>query len=199
MPLSFRVRKGQRIRASHHNALVDIAEQATLQHGTLKGHQDSDGFTPRVTVQATLSVSTAFRIGLGEDGDDVLLTFSPSHVAGEIPTIGDEGLDEFDEAGNPPVLRVDKGAWVKRGAGERALVMFRYDLDHADFSVSKVTPVAVASVPLRKPWTWHKLVAFLVRQNGAVRVFPQMYFPQGFLAADTNSAGGFRPLPFAEL
>lgn len=196
-PSDLRVQPGQIILAAHHNGLVDLAESMSLGSSSI-AHQDKDGVIIRASLHG-LSPRTnhAFRIALGEDGDDVLLTFTPAHVAGIMPTIDDEGLDHFDEAGNPPALRVGKSAWKKVGAVERTLVMFRYELA-GDFTVAKVVPVAVPAPPARKPFTWHKLVAILVKQNGDIRVFPQMFFPQNFLAAETTTSGGFRPLPYAE-
>lgn len=193
-----RVRKGERIRAADHNDLVALAEQGAIGIGPLKGQQDANGFVPRIAIRTTVSAGHAFRVALEEDGDKLLVTFTPAHVAGKMPEIEGKALDEIDDTGNFPRLEVPEAAWIKRGAGERALIMFRYELDRVDFTVAKVVPVAVATRPPRAPWTWHKLVAIAVRQGGQVRLFPQMFLPQGFLAADTNSAGGFRPLPYAE-
>lgn len=148
-----RVVPGQVIRASDHNDLLALAGTLQVQNTVLKGHQDHAGFLPRLELKTTVSAGHAFRIALGEDGDDLLLTFTPAHIAGIMPTIDGEGLDEFDEAGNAPTLRVDKKAWKKVGAGERALVMFRYELNSADFTVAKVEPVAVPAPPARKPFT----------------------------------------------
>jgi len=193
-----RVRKGQRIRAEHHNALVSLAEQGAVGIGMLKGHQDANGFVPRIAIKTSVGTGHAFRITLDDVDGKMFATFTPAHIAGLMPEIDGHPLDELDEAGNFPALEIAESAWIRRGAGERALIMFRYELDRATFAVAKVVAVAVPMAPARAPFTWHKLVAIIVRQAGQVRVFPQMFLPQGFLAADTNAAGGFRPLPYAE-
>lgn len=193
------VQKGQAITARQHNNVAKLAESLTLNTRGIPGRRGPNGFTPTIKVSTSISAKHAFKLALvaGQNGE-LGLTFTPAHVAGVMPTIGDRGLDELDDAGVGPVLEVKDDAWLAKGKGERALVMFRYDLDHTDFSVTKVTPLAVKAVPASAPWTWHKLVAILTRQNGDVKIWPQMFFPQAFEVTDTTATGRFTPWPRAE-
>lgn len=198
-PDELRVRKGERISAAKHNALVSLAERLTLQRGRIPGRQSPDGFTPMVDVQATAAPSGhAWKITPEDQGETLALFFTPAHVSGIMPMIGKVPLDEVGADGRAPALIVTKDAWAKRGMGERALIMFRYELRHTDFRPEKIVPVAVATPPDRAPWTWHKLIAILTRFDGAVKVWPQCWFPQAFDATDTTPAGAFTPWPRAE-
>lgn len=196
-PDSLRVRKGQRVEAAHHNGLVRLASQLTIQRGRLKGRQDPDGFTPHVEVSTSVSVDHPFRMSVTEGEDDVqLVTFTPGTVSGVVPALDELALDDVDDAGEPPVLRVEADAWAPHGRVERALILFRYDLDAA-FSVLKVTPLAAPKKPDPSPRTWHKLIGFLIRFEGNVRPFQQCFFAQYFDAAGGKTPGAFRAYPRA--
>lgn len=196
-PESLIVRKGQEITADHHNRLVRFADRLTLQRGALKGRQDSDGFTPRITVSTTLSVSHAFKVAVtaGQNPDEQLATFTLGHVAGIIPTIDDRALDDLDENGDPPALIVKADAWKKHGRGERALLMFRYELTHDDFTVAKVVPVAVPEPPAAAPYTWHKLIAILQRTDDEIRATQICFFSQEFDTSERTATGRFHAWP----
>jgi hypothetical protein len=192
-----RVARGQRIEARHHNGLVDFAQRLALGRGSVPGRSEPGGFTPMNEATATLAAQHDFKItvGDGDEADELRVTFTPGHVDGVIPMIGDLFLDDVDASGNPPALIVKAVAWRPYGRGERSLLMFRYELNR-DFAVMKVVPVAVPLPPPRLPWQWHKLTAILIRREGSVRVFPMIFFSQGFDVADPRPAtGSFQPLP----
>lgn len=185
------VRRGQAASAQHHNNLVALAEELTIQQGALTGRRDTDGFLPDIQVSATLSARYPFRVSAFEgDGGKLMLTFSPGHVTGIVPTIGDVALGETDKEGNEPALEVPTAAWTKKGMTERALVMFRYELRRPDFAVAKVVPVAVPSAPVAAPWRWHKLIAILTRTDGIVKIHQQCYRSQDFFVTDANAETG---------
>lgn len=189
------VLKGEKVKAEHHNKLCDLVEALTLQRGPLKGRQTSDGFSPHVNVSATFSSPHSFKVSIeAGEGDQYLATFTLGHVSGVVPMIDDRALDDLDEAGNPPALIVKADAWKKHGRIERALLMFRYELDR-DYSVLKIVPVAVSVPPAQANFQWHKLIAILVRFEGDVRVAQMCFFAQEFDTSERTDAGRFHPWP----
>jgi hypothetical protein len=199
MPDSLLVKRGERVLAEHHNGLVKLAESITLQRGPLKGRQDANGFTPHIDVPpASGAVDHAFKIALS-DGPrgELLCRFTPGHVGGIIPIIGVRYLDDFDDEDLGPALEIPDDAWKKRGLTERALIMFRYELNPS-FAVAKVVPVAVAAPPDNPPFAWHKLIAILIRsEDGAIRVLQQCFFSQYFDTSERKPSGRFRAWPRA--
>jgi hypothetical protein len=198
VPSGVRVRTGQTILSSHHNGMVSVAEALTFQRGTLKGWQLPEGFIPRVVVSQTISIDHPFKVTLsaGDNDQEMSATFTLGYVAGIVPQIDGTALDETDDHGNPPVLKVTEAAWKPRGNIERALIMLRYELDPAAFTVNKVVPVAVATVPAQAPWTWHKLIAIAIRDStGQVTVSQQCFTSQEFDTSERKPSGLFRPWP----
>lgn len=197
-PARATVRNGKAPTAQQHNALVQLTEQTTMQRGPLRGRRMPDGFTPRVSIKATLSVDYNFRVTLseGKTADEWVVSFTPGDVAGIIPEIDGVALDDVDEANNPPQLTVKPDDWRKVGNVSRTLIMFHYELEHSSFVVQKVTPIAVPRPPDAKPWEWNKLVAFLTRSNdGTVKVTQRVFFSQAFDVANSKPNGTFTPLP----
>jgi hypothetical protein len=197
-PTALRVRQGQRIEAAHHNGLVTLAQSLTFQRGTLKGRQLPEGFIPRVVVSQTISIDHPFKVTLtpGDNDQEMSATFTLGYVAGIVPQIDGTPLDEPDDNGAPPVLKVTEAAWKPRGNIERALIMLRYELDHSSFTVNKVVPVAVATPPHQSPWTWHKLIAIAIRDStGQVTVSQQCFTSQEFDTSERKPSGLFRAWP----
>lgn len=191
-----RVRRGQRISASHHNGLVRLAEELTITQARVKGRHDPDGFSPHFDVRATVNVDHPFKVALSTDaGGKLTATFSPGFVAGIVPKIKDVALDDVDTQGNSPALIVGDDAFKKQGNAERGLLMFRYDLDHDSFEVTAVTPVAVPTPPASQPWTWYKLIAILTRVSGDVTVSQQCFFSQDFDVSEVRANGFFHAWP----
>lgn len=197
-PRKLRVEPGDVVRAEQHNGLVQLAESLTFARGRMKGTQLTDGFIPRIRLETHSSVSHPWAVAVeeGDEPGELLLTISPGFVGGIVPKIGELALDEQDEDGQPPKLKVSGDAWAKHGAGERALLMLRYDLD-ASFAVIKATPLAVPTKPTPEPRAWHKLLGFLSRLDADVRYLPMCFFNQYFDAAGGKTPGAFRAYPRA--
>lgn len=192
-----RVQRGQRIAAAHHNGLVDFAQRIEIARGSVPGRREPGGFTPFIEATATIAPRHDFRLSVeeGDEPGELRASWTPGHVGGIVPQIGELHLDETDDDGNPPALIVRADVWQPYGRGERCLLMFRYELAR-DFSVQKVMPVALPKAPDREPWIWHRLVAILTRREGQLRVWPMIFFSQQFDVADPRpTSGGFQPLP----
>lgn len=194
---NLKVRRGELVRAEHHNALAHLAEQLTIGRGRVKGRQDSGGFIARLDPRVSVSVSHAWKAVLEEDDDKLWLRFLvPSHVSGIVPEIEGVAIDDVQEDGEPPRLEIPASAFAKKGRSERALVLLRYDLRREDFTLEKVVPIA-SDKPLGVlPWKWHKLLGYVVRQNDEVKWWPQAFFPLAFDVSNVNpQTGHFKPWP----
>lgn len=193
---NLKVRRGQRVLAEHHNGLVRLAERCTLSRGRLKGRQDTDGFTARLDVRQSTVAQHAWKAVIEEE-DELWLRFTvPSHVSGIVPEIDGTALDDVTEDGESPRLKIPEDAFAKKGRSERALVLLRYELRKEDFSVEKVVPVASATALGVQPWKWHKLLGWIVRQEGEVKWWPQAFFPLAFDVSNQDKATGrFKPWP----
>ncbi len=202
-PEKLRVRKREIIFAEHHNGLVAFAEQLTVQRGRLRGRQLPDGFIARAEFSVSTSVTHPFKVRINEDGDkgpEVL--FVSGHVNGVIPVIKaadgkERALDDLNENEEGPALLIPEEAWQPRGTGERALVMFRYELRAPDATVEKVVAVVVAEPPARKAWTFHKLACILRRKDGTITPAQQIFFDQYFDASNVGKDGTFTAWPRA--
>lgn len=205
VPESLRVREGDGLSAARDNAMVRLAEALTLQRGGMVGRQEPGGFTPHISVSTSSNPDYNFRAVLDADADGqpMLTILTPGHVGGVVPvlvTAGGEEVaidDTLDDAGTLPSLPLPDDAFAKKGRGERALVMMRYDLRAQDGgSVQKVTFIAVPKVPDRKAWTWHRLCGFVLRQDGTARWVPMIFFSQQFDVSNVDAATGtFRAWP----
>ncbi len=206
IPAKLTVRKGQRALAEHHNGLVRVAERLAWQRGTLRGRQDTDGFTPYNDAQPVSRPGHAFRAALGETAEGLaMLTFITSgNINGIVPTIAEEGqpargIDAPDEAGDFPALTIPDAAFAPYGAGERALVMFRYTLRHEDFSLESAQVVAVPAPPARRGWEWHKLAGCILRSDAGSKWVPAVFFNLGFAASRTDAqTGSFQAWPWIQ-
>jgi hypothetical protein len=192
VPDSLFVRPGQEIEARHHNELVRLAEQLTIQRSGLRGRQMPDGFTPRVEVSQTISAEHRFTLAVEDGGDGkLLLSWSQGLIGGVEPVIGEKKISELDDqTGQPPKFEVTPDDFGDDG---RCLVYFQIEVDHISFLAVKVTPAAFAKKPGATAWMAFKLAGILAKDgDGAVTAYPRLFFDQGFAASEKKSSGMFR-------
>jgi len=181
------------------NAIAQLAEQLTLQRGSLKGRQEPGGFTPHVGVSTTSDPDHDFKAVLTQDaqGKPELTFLTAGHVGGVVPVLvtadGEElAMDDSadGESDTRPALPIPDSAFAPRGRVEKALILFRYDLRPEDATVSKVTVIAAAEVPGTRAWTWHRLAGWVRRFQGTDTWVPMIFFSQQFDVSDVNQADG---------
>ena len=179
------VRRGEPIRAEHHNNLVKLAQSLSLQRGAVKGRQYPDGWTPRIQVVQEVDIDCPWQGAIQQqDASTSLFTFTTTGtVAALVPVIGSTPIDQLDSNNQAPQLKVDASAFAQYGNAMRGLLLFKLTYDHATGYAQKVEVVALATMPAvagLASGIAYKLAGFLINAGGNVSYNQQCFFNLGW-------------------